>query len=289
MPNSPFLYAYLTTMVAAFGACVGSFLNVCIYRIPLQISVVTPRSRCPHCENPIAWYDNIPILSWLALRARCRRCGGTISPRYILVEALVAALFLLVWFKYRPAGGPCILAVAPVADLRLVPIYWLAICGLVLATFVDLEHLIIPDRVSLGGIVAGLLLSLWAPSLHGSITRFDALGKAAIGAAVGGGVLWLVALLGRLIFRKDAMGFGDVKLMGAIGAFMGWKAVFFTLILSSFFGSLVGGALVLAGRKEMQGRIPYGPFIALAALLWLFWGPLLWNGYIRLLTGSTPG
>jgi len=272
--------AYFGFLVFCFGACIGSFLNVCIYRIPKGLSVVTPRSHCPHCNRMIAWHDNIPLISFLTLRARCRRCGGPISPRYFLVELLTATLFLLVWLKFGAPAAARSLGLAPVAELRLVPIYWLAVFGLLLGTFVDFEHMIIPDRVSLGGIAAGLILSTLAPSLHGEARFYGGLGSAFIGALAGSGLLWIVALLGKLIFRKDAMGMGDVKLLGAIGAFLGWEAIVFTIMLSSFFGSIVGVSLVAAGKKEMQSRIPYGPYLALAAVIWMLWGPTIWNAYV---------
>jgi len=280
----PFLYAYLTLTVVLLGACVGSFLNVCIYRIPREESVVKPRSHCPHCGRLIPWYENIPLVSWLALGARCRGCRGPISPRYVLVEALVAALFLLVWLAWSPGDAPRPLGLAPFESLALVPIYWLVVSGLVLGTFVDFEHMIIPDRVSLGGIVAGLVLSPLVPALHGATVWWHGLGWAAVGAVVGSGILWMVAFVGRIVFRKEAMGLGDVKLLGAIGALLGWKAVLFTLIVSSFAGSIVGVTLVACGRKEMQGRIPFGPYLALAAVLWILWGPALVTLYLRLLT-----
>jgi len=265
-----------------WGACIGSFLNVCIHRIPRELSVVKPRSFCPQCNHPIEWYRNIPLLSYALLRGRCAHCGGRIAPRYALVEFLVAALFLLVWLKFDPNAGARPLRLVPVADWALVPVYWLMLSGLVLGTFVDLEHLIIPDRVTLGGIAAGLILSALVPSMHDTRSVLGSLAWSAIGAAVGWSVLWGVGYVGTLIFKKDAMGFGDVKLLGAIGAFLGVKAVLFTLMLSSLAGSIVGIALVLAGRKEMQSRIPYGPYLALAAVLWIFWGPALWQGYLDL-------
>jgi leader peptidase (prepilin peptidase)/N-methyltransferase len=280
----PFLYAYLSFAVFLLGACVGSFLNVCIYRIPREESVVKPRSHCPHCGRLIPWHENIPLVSWVVLRARCRGCRGPISPRYVLVEALVALLFLLVWLAWSPDGTPRPLGLAPYGSLALAPIYWLAVSGLVLGTFVDFEHMIIPDRVSLGGIVAGLVLSPLVPALHGAAVWWHGLAWAAVGAAVGSGILWMVAFVGRIVFRKEAMGLGDVKLLGAIGALLGWKAVLFTLIVSSFAGSIVGVTLVLCGRKEMQGRIPFGPYLALAAALWILWGPALVALYLRLLT-----
>ena len=257
-----------------FGACVGSFLNVCIYRIPRDESVIAPRSHCPHCNRMIAWYDNIPLLSWIALRARCRHCKGTISPRYVLVELLTAVLFVLVWQRYG-------------FDPRT-PAFWLCTGGLILGTFVDLEHYIIPDRVSIGGIIAGLVLSPLIPSLHGQTMAWRALLESAIGAAVGAGLLWAVAWIGERIFKKEAMGMGDVKLLGAVGAWMGWPAVLFTVFVSSLGGSIAGLFLILTNRREWQSKIPYGPFIALAALLWYLGGDHLWHGYFRWMLRVEP-
>jgi len=275
---------FLTSVfVFVFGTCIGSFLNVCIYRIPLELSLSNPkRSFCPRCEKQIAWYDNIPLLSYLLLRGRCRHCKGHISIRYFLVEGLTGLLFTLAWLKFCALGSSYFLGLSPVTDWRLVPVFWLITSGLVLGTFVDFEHLIIPDRVTLGGIAAGVLISIALPSLHGVEGRLHSLGLSLIGAIVGWGLLWGIALLGRLIFKKEAMGFGDVKLIGAIGAFLGWRCVLFTVMLSSFVGSIVGILLVLTQSKQMQSRIPYGPYLALAALVWMYWGPTLWMAYLNL-------
>lgn len=275
---NPGVYLYLTGLVFWFGACMGSFLNVCIYRIPREESVISPGSHCPQCNQAIRWYDNIPLVSFTLLRARCRNCQGAISPRYVIVEALIAVLFVVVWFKASPQP---ILAMAPVYSFAIIPIFWLAVFGLALGTFVDLEHMIIPDRVSLGGIVLGLGFSTLVPAMQG---RPDALGgfiSALLGASIGGGLLWAIAIFGKLIFRKDAMGMGDVKLMGAIGAFLGWPAVVFTLMASSFLGAVFGVSMILAGKKEMQSRIPFGPYIAFAALIWMLWGPALLDAYLN--------
>jgi leader peptidase (prepilin peptidase) / N-methyltransferase len=287
VPEFPW-HVFWAMLSFAWGASIGSFLNVCIHRIPRELSVVRPRSFCPQCSHPIAWYHNVPIVSYLLLRGKCRYCGDRIVPRYVVVEALVGVLFLLVWLKFGFTMGPRPLGLAAVTDWRLDPAYWLAVSGLVLGTFVDFEHLIIPDRVTLGGIVAGVVLSGLVPQMHGEHEWVRGLWQSALGAAAGWGLLWAVAVLGTLIFRKDAMGFGDVKLMGAIGAFLGWRAVLFTMMLSSLAGSLVGVGLVLTGRKQMQSRIPYGPYLALAALVWMLWGPALWDLYLRLLTPSLP-
>lgn len=203
----------------------------------------------------------------------------------MVVEALTAVLFLLVWLKFDITMGARPLGLVPMTDIRLVPIYWLVVTGLVLGTFVDFEHLIIPDRVTLGGIVCGLACSALAPSLHETNSVWSSLTASIIGAAAGGGLLWGVAILGEFIFKKEAMGLGDVKLMGAIGAFFGWEAVLFTVMVSSLAGSIIGISLILMRKKEMQSQIPYGPYLALAALIWMYWGSAWWDLYIGFLTG----
>ncbi len=265
-------YPFFTLLSFFWGACIGSFLNVCIYRVPRRMSVVTPRSHCPGCKNLIAWYDNIPLLSWVLLRARCRRCGIPISARYVIVEALTAVLFLLAWFTFGPEPGDRVLHLWGVTHLALVPVYWLAISGLLLAGFVDCRHMIIPDRVSIGGLVVGLLLSPLVPAMHGQTTALMGLLYSVYGALFGFGLLWLIAQVGRVIFRKEAMGFGDVKLMGAIGAFFGIAAVCFTLFFASLLGALFGVGFILAGKRKMGRHIPFGPYIVFAALAWIFWG-----------------
>lgn len=272
MTLTPFWAAYLTVLVFFFGACLGSFLNVCIYRIPREESVVKPRSHCPNCRTMIAWYDNIPLVSYLVLRAKCRTCGVGISPRYFFVELLTALLFMMVWDRH---------------GLTVVtPIYWLVVFGLVLATFVDLEHMIIPDRVSLGGIAAGLAISALAPSLHGTDLVLESMKQSGLGLVAGSGSLWLVGFIGKLAFRKDAMGMGDVKLLGALGAFLGWQAVVFIVMLSSVFGSAVGVFLIAARKKELQSRIPFGPYLALAAVVWMLGGNTWWDRYVQWISGQ---
>ncbi len=277
-------HIFFSVIIFIFGACIGSYLNVCIYRIPREESTVKPRSHCPHCKKQIAWWNNIPLVSYIVLRARCTECGGKIIPRYFLVELLVAVLFLLAWLKYDFLGAPASLGLVQIYDFELVPICWLIISGLVLGTFVDFEHLIIPDRVTIGGCIAGLMLSITFPSLHGEESMIASVASSAIGLVVGWGGLWLVAILGRWAFKKEAMGFGDVKLLGAIGAFFGWQGVLFTLIVSSFLGSIAGILMVVTKNKEMQSRIPYGPYIALAAILWMYWGSAWWGAYVDLMT-----
>ncbi len=278
-------YLFFTILSVAWGAAIGSFLNVCIYRIPEDISVIKPDSRCPKCEHPIKWRHNIPILSYFLLRGKCAYCGARFSPRYALVELLVAILFLLVWLKFDITMGPRPLGLVPITSIALVPVYCLVVMGLVLGTFVDFDHMIIPDRVTLGGIVCGLIASALVPALHGETSILRSLMWSGIGAAAGWGLLWGVAMLGEFIFKKEAMGFGDVKLMGAIGAFFGWKAILFTVMVSSLAGSVVGISFILLGKKELQSRIPYGPYLSLAALLWMYWGSTWWDLYIGFLAG----
>lgn len=264
--------ALLAVTAFMYGAVVGSFLNVCIWRIPRDESIIHPRSHCPKCGKLIAWFDNIPLLSWTLLGARCRHCGTRISVCYPLVELLTALLFLGVWLKYGFDGRTLV--------------YWLVVGGLILGSGVDLKHYILPDRVTLGGIVAGLIFSPWVPKLHGETTALAGLTASAIGAATGFFGLWAVAWIGEKIFKKEAMGFGDVKLMGAVGALMGWPGVIFTITISSFIGSIVGVTLILAGKRKWQGRLPYGPFIAAAAILWVLGGGELFESYLRWVSGA---
>ncbi|MCF7849541.1 MAG: prepilin peptidase [Kiritimatiellales bacterium] len=267
-----FIDYYFTFVVFLFGACWGSFLNVCIYRIPAEESVVKPRSHCPKCGYMIPWYDNIPLLSYIMLGAKCRQCSVKISPRYFLVEFLTAVLFVLVWSKYPLVQGE-------VFDFRFVP-YWLMIFGLVLGTFVDIDHMWLPDRTTIGGMIIGPILSFLIPEMHQESTHMAGLIKSCVGMGFGFGILWLVSVLGRLALKKDAMGFGDVKLMGALGAFLGLEAVIFIIFISSLLGSVIGMSFIAVGRKEWQSKIPFGPYIALAAVIWLLGGNELWEAYV---------
>ncbi len=268
----PDTYLIVSLFIFLTGLCIGSFLNVCIWRIPRDESIAWPGSHCPACNHPIAPWDNIPLLSWLILNGKCRHCKAPISPRYFLVELLTGALFAALWILHGAS--------------LLTPAYLLFTCALLLGTFVDLDHLILPDRVTIGGMIAGPLLSFALPALQGQTERLPALLHSLAGLALGFGALWLVATVGRLVLHREAMGFGDVKLLGAIGACLGWQAVLFTIFLSSLSGTLLGLALIAAGRKELQSRIPYGPHIALAALVWMLCGPACVDLYLTWSMGA---
>lgn len=271
----------------AFGACIASFLNVCIWRLPRNESVVRPASHCPNCNAPIRWYQNIPILSYIALGGKCANCRKPISMRYTIVELLGGILFLLAYLQW---AMPAMFGDAPVAGLRpllnfwCVPVCWLVFAGLILGSFIDLEHFYLPDRVTIGGMVLGVPLSVLLPELQLEKTWLDALCWSAGGLAFGFFFLWGMGWVFSKLFRKDALGFGDVKLMGGVGAFFGPTAVLFVLIVSSLIGSAVGIALILRGRAKLGGftAVPYGPFIAAATLIWMFWGPPLVSRYIAL-------
>ena len=249
---------YLDIAIFIFGTLIGSFLNVCIYRIPAGQSIVTPASRCSHCQTPIRWYQNIPVLSFLVLRGRCASCGVSISVRYPFVEALTGVLFLLVYMRF--------------GMLWATPVYWLLAAALVVITFIDLDHQIIPDVISLPGIPIGFALTFFVAGLSWR----DSL----LGVLVGGGSLACVAGIYYLLTRNEGMGMGDIKLLAMLGAFMGWKAILPTIFIGSLIGSLVGVPLMLIKRASGKLAIPFGPFLSLGAIIYLLWGPDLISWYL---------
>ncbi len=272
----------------ALGACVASFLNVCIWRLPREESVVRPGSHCPNCNAPIRWYQNIPIFSWCCLRGRCANCHKPISPRYVIVELLGGVLFLLVYLQWAmPAilGRLPVLGLVPIFDPALMAVEALAVAGLILGSFIDLDHFYLPDRVTIGGMVLGVPLSFLVPEMQGQEDRLAALYWSLGGMAGAFLFLWGVGAIFSKLFRKEALGFGDVKLIGAVGAFFGPWAALFTVILSSVVGSVAGVALMVRGRAKLGGftAVPYGPFLAIGALVWMYWGPALLGWYLRLL------
>lgn len=256
----------LGTMALALGACTGSFLNVAIYRLPRGESVVAPRSHCTTCERVIPWYDNIPVLSWILLRGRCRGCQEPFSIRYPIVEAITAGLLLVLSLQLGWGLG---LAFA-----------FYFVCSLLVVTYVDLDHRIIPDRVTLPGIGVALVLALLNAWYAPPEFRWVALQSWAIGTLVGGGILWLVAWGYELATGREGMGGGDIKLLAMIGAFLGWQGVLLSLLLASFIGSIVGVVWMLARGADAKLAIPFGPFLSLGALVALLWGDSIVRWYI---------
>ena len=251
-------------MAFVYGLIIGSFLNVCIYRLPRDISIVWPGSACPGCSKKIAWYDNIPVLSFLILAARCRHCKTRISPRYPLVEV---------------AGGVVVWAAIHVWGFTAYGIAGAALfCAFIAIALIDFEHEIIPDEISLSGIVAGAVFSLFFPLWQGATTPLGGLAWSVVGILTGGGILFALGTVGEWVFKKEAMGGGDVKLMAALGAFLGWKGVLLTLFLASLFGAVVGLAMRMFTGKE---RIPFGPYIVAGAALYMLWGEIIIAWYFR--------
>ena len=240
-----------------FGAAIGSFLNVCIFRLPEDHSIVKPLSQCPHCHHPIRFYDNIPIISFLVLHAKCRDCGGKISWRYPLVELITALLALFLFMKFG-------------LTLNFL-IYFVFTAVLIIITFIDLDHQIIPDILTLPGIPIFILLAIFVIKLPWP--------EAVIGILAGGGVLFAIAFIYELLTKREGMGGGDIKLLGMIGGFLGWKSLIFVLLVSSFLGAIVGIAAMVIKKQDMKYAVPFGPFLSAAAVAYIFWG----EAFIRFL------
>jgi len=248
-------------IAAVFGAVIGSFLNVCIHRLPRGASVVVPASACPRCGHELAWFENIPIVSWLALRGRCRACRAPIGARYPIVEALTAAMFAGAWWAYN--ADPALLASRLVFG-----------CVLIVLFAIDLEHHLLPNAITLPGIVVGFVFSLatepgWQASL--------------IGILLGGGVLFAVAEAYYRIRHEEGLGMGDVKMLAMVGAFLGWKMTLMTLMMASLCGSLIGLVLIVSRRGGMKSALPFGTFLALGAAAAATVGPAVLDWYFGLL------
>lgn len=253
-------------IVFIFGSIVGSFLNVCIHRMPKGESIVWPRSHCPNCKKKIPGYDNIPFISFILLKGKCRFCKQRISLRYPLVEFLTAMMFIVIFNKFGLSFDFFV--------------YSLFVCGLIIATFIDIKHRIIPDEISIGGMIIGFILSA---SMGFAINPFSFSAKPMInsllGILIGGGIIYLTGFLFDLVYFKilkkppiqgetESMGGGDTKLLAMIGAFLGWQMALLTFFLAPFFGAAVGIINLLTKKDH---TIPYGPFLSLAALISLFW------------------
>lgn len=272
--DAPWFFAGISFI---FGAIVGSFLNVCIYRIPAERSIIFPGSTCA-CGQSIPFYHNIPMLSWVLLRGKAACCGQRFSIRYPAIELLTAALFLWAWLSHPPL-------------VALVGMLFIAF--LICATFIDLDHMIIPDRFSIGGMVLGVILSLLVPGLHGYeglwlTASIQSVVSSIVGALIGSGLVYWIAVLGEVVFRKPAMGEGDVKFVGFIGAFCGWQGAVFAMFGGACLGSVILLPILLAGRLfgqkqapdtdgedaaadealQFGAQVPFGPLLALAGLIY---------------------
>jgi leader peptidase (prepilin peptidase)/N-methyltransferase len=251
---TPWIYA----LAAVFGAAIGSFLNVCIVRIPEGKSIIFPPSHCLQCGQPIRFYDNIPIVSYIFLKGKCRSCRQKISLRYPLVEFLTAFMAVILLWKFG-------------VSVKYL-FSFLFVCVLIVIAFIDLDHQIIPDIITLPGIPICFAVAV----LFMDITLFEA----ALGLLIGGGSLYLVAFLYELITKREGMGGGDIKLLAMLGAFWGWKSLLFILLLSSFSGAFVGICLMILKGKNMKYAVPFGPFLSLAGVVYIFLGDAFMRFFI---------
>lgn len=246
-------------LVGVIGAMIGSFLNVCIHRLPLDQSIVWPSSACPACQRVLSWYENIPIVGWLALGGRCRTCRAPIVVRYLVVEALTAAMFLAAWWHYGPG--------ALLASRLILG------CALVVLFAIDLEHHLLPNVITLPGIVVGFAFSFFVgPGWWSSL----------LGILVGGGVLFAVAEAYYRWRHEEGLGMGDVKMLAMVGAFLGWPATLMTLTMGSIAGSVIGLLVIALRRGDMRYALPFGTFLALGAAISATVGPQLLSWYVRL-------
>ena len=251
--------ALTLVFAGAFGALIGSFLNVCIHRLPRGASIVWPSSACPHCSRELAWYENVPVVSYVLLRGRCRTCGEPISSRYPLVETLTSVMFMLAWWQYGP--GPLFAARVIFG------------CALIVLFAIDLEHHLLPNVITLPGTVVGFAFSFFAaPGWVASL----------IGLLAGGGVLYLMAVLYYWVRHEEGLGMGDPKMLAMIGAFLGWQLTLVTLIVASLTGSVVGLGMIAAGRGTMKYALPFGCFLAVGAVVAASVGAPLIDWYLGL-------
>lgn len=246
---------FLDCLAFIFGAAIGSFLNVCIFRLPDKTSIIKPGSRCPHCLNPIRFYDNIPIISYVVLGGKCRNCKAKISWQYPLVELITAVLSLMLFVKF----GPNWTYLA----------FFTFTAVLIIITFIDLKHQIIPDIITLPGIPIFFLAAIFFTGLPWL--------DAALGLLIGGGILFLIAFIYEMISKREGMGGGDIKLLAMIGGFLGWKSLLFILMFASFFGTLVGIIAMLIAKQDMKYAVPFGPFLSAAVIAYIFWGQAFMN------------
>ncbi len=246
-------------LIFIFGAMLGSFSNVVIFRWPRKESIVFPGSRCPNCQHPIRFYDNIPLLSWFILRGKCRDCGHKFSSRYAMVELLMAVLFVLVWNTHGVSW----------TTLE----YLILVFGLVTASFIDIDHFLLPDVLTFPGTLIGLVGAYFNPER----SFLDSL----MGFLFGFGFLWVIAYFYQVWRKQEGMGGGDIKLLGWIGAVLGWKVIPFVIVVASIFGSVLGLALAKKSERGLKTVIPFGPYLALGSLIFVCGGENLAFQYLR--------
>ena len=256
------IHLFVTVICAIVGLMVGSFSNVCVYRIPRGESVAFPGSHCPNCQHAIAWYDNIPLLSWLFLKGKCRHCSSKISGRYPFLELLMAVSWA--WLAWHFGATPMLLQ-----SIVLISLLWIL-------TLIDLETGLLPNVLTLPGIVVGLLFAWWLGDIESAL----------IGAVAGYTAFWLIARVFSLVMGVEAMGYGDFKLLAMLGAFMGWQALPFIVFMSSFIGAIVGIIYLKLTQQGKQTPIPFGPYLALAGMFWFLWGEAVLRWYTALLFGQ---
>ena len=246
-------------IVFLLGLVIGSFSNVCIYRLPRNESLVRPGSHCPQCSKPIPFYDNIPIISYLLLKGKCRYCGQSIPPQYPIVELATGLFYLALYLFY---------------GLQPIAIVYMLLCTLlIIISFIDLRERIIPDVLSVPFIIIGFAFSFFLRNIN----PLDSL----LGILAGGGSLLLIAIVGSKLFKKEAMGGGDIKLAAMLGAFLGWQLTLLSLFLGFFVGSVIG-VLIMVTSKNKNDVIPFGPFIALGAMISMFWGQAILHWYLMI-------
>ena len=260
----------ITLFSFLFGLIIGSFLNVCIHRIPLKESLIHPSSVCPKCEKKIRFYDNIPLISYIILLGKCRYCRQPISPRYPIVETITGLLSLALFVRYG-------------LSLQYF-LFFLFVASLITISFIDLQHKIIPDVISLPGILLGLAISFLKSFDLVRLNHFPPWTDSLIGIIAGGGFLYLVAIAFERLTGREGMGGGDIKLLAMLGAWMGWRALPFIILISSLTGTLIGGGSLLLAGKGYRVKIPFGPFLALGALIYFFFGYELVTWYFKFLS-----
>lgn len=269
---------YFSIIIFLLGLCIGSFLNVCIWRIPRGESVIFPPSHCPECNRQILWYDNLPLLSWIMLSGKCRWCGRKISFRYIGIELLTAILFEIDYLRVVDMKLP----------LPMLLSYFVATSLFIICAFTDIRHKIIPNKVTYFVIIFSLIMAFIFPGYTGKDGRLAGFLNSFLGLIAGGGIFALFSFAGRKIFKKEVLGFGDVKFLAAVGACFGLVPAvwFFVIFIGSFIGLIFGLFLVLMGKKRFGSEIPFGPFLAIGGYLWILLGPELIDFYFKTVLGK---